>query len=325
MEPLSATSTSPVSPDDASQLDADVTQAATVSASSRHGMRIVRSRSSVGTGRVYDDDDEGQSGSVATMCGRYVASSSPQAIAEQFGALLDPEVASAPLSPSWNVAPTNTVYAVVPENDGAPHVRTLHWGLVPHWAKDTKGAGRMINARAETLAEKPTFKGLLTSRRCLVPMDGFYEWRTDAPTTESRGKPVKQPFYIHRADGKPLAAAGLWTVWRDKAAGNDAAELRSVTIVTTGANRMMASLHDRMPVFLERDEWSRWLDPSERDTSRLLDLLDPADEDVLQMHTVSREVNSVRNKGSHLIEPVEIVEGVGELGGSGDLWSAGGA
>lgn len=258
------------------------------------------------------------------MCGRYVASSSPQAIAEQFGALLDPDVLSTPLAPSWNVAPTNTVYTVVPENDDHCHVRPMHWGLVPHWAKDAKGAGRMINARAETLADKPTFKGLLTNRRCLVPMDGFYEWRTDDPPA-SGGKPVKQPFYIHRSDGAPLAAAGLWTVWRDKTAGSDAPELRSVTIITTGANRMMASLHDRMPVFLEPQEWDRWLDPAEHDTARLLDLLDPADEDVLTMYTVSRDVNSVRNKGSHLIEPVEIAEGVGELGTSGDLWSAGGS
>lgn len=253
------------------------------------------------------------------MCGRYVSSSSPQAIAHHFGALLEPAVREAPLEPSWNVAPTNTVYTVVGDAEGTLHVRTMHWGLVPHWAKDTKGAGRMINARAETVAEKPSFKGLLTSRRCLVPMDGFYEWRTD----ETGPKPVKQPLYIHRVDGAPLAAAGLWTVWNDTNA--DDRRLVSVTIITTGANRLMSAVHDRMPVFLERDEWSTWLDVSERDPRRLVDLLDPAPEDTLEMYTVSRDVNSVRNKGAHLVERVEVVEGLGEIGASGDLWSSGSA
>jgi putative SOS response-associated peptidase YedK len=257
------------------------------------------------------------------MCGRYVSSSSPQAIAEQFGALLDPGLADSPLHASWNVAPTNSVYTVVADDDtpsiARAHVRTMHWGLVPHWAKDAKGAGRMINARAETLLEKPTFKGLVGSRRCIVPMDGFYEWRTD----NSSPKPVKQPFFIHSVDGRPLAAAGLWTVWRDKTAGDEAPELRSVTIITTGANATMSGLHDRMPVFLTADEWAAWLDPQHRDPTKLIDLLDPAPDDVLVMHPVSRDVNSVRNKGAHLIEPVDVVDGVGELGASGDLWSAG--
>jgi putative SOS response-associated peptidase YedK len=255
------------------------------------------------------------------MCGRYVSSSTPQAIAEHFGAVLDASVADTPLQPSWNVAPTNRVYTVVDGGDGTPQVRTMQWGLIPHWAKDTKGAGRMINARAETVAEKPSFRGLLTSRRCLVPMNGFYEWRTD----DSGPKPVKQPLFIHPVKGELLAAAGLWTVWRDKAAGPDAPELQSVTIITTGANRLMSSIHDRMPVFLDHDEWGRWLDTSIRDTERLVDLLDPALDDALEMYTVSREVNSVRNKGEHLIDPVEVVDGIGELGTSDDLWSTDGS
>lgn len=255
------------------------------------------------------------------MCGRYVSSSSPQAIAEHFNAVIDPALIETPLTPSWNVAPTNSVYTVVGEPDGGAHVGVMHWGLVPHWAKDTKGAGRMINARAETLAEKPSFKGLLTSRRCLVPMDGFYEWRTD----DSGSKPVKQPLFVHRPDSGILAAAGLWTIWRDKAAGPDAPELRSVTIVTTGANRLMSSIHDRMPVFLEPDEWSLWLDCDQRNVETLVDLLDPALDDVLELYPVSREVNSVRNKGAHLIDRIDIVDGVGELGASGDLWSSSGA
>lgn len=254
------------------------------------------------------------------MCGRYVSCSTPQAIADHFAAVFDPDVTEHAPSPSWNVAPTNRVMAVVGaragEGHGSPHVHSMHWGLVPHWAKDTKGASRMINARAETIAEKPSFKGLLTSRRCVVPMNGFYEWRTD----DTGAKPVKTPHYIHAADDDLLAAAGLWTVWRDPSADADV-EYTSVTIITTGANRLLSTIHDRMPVLLTRAECDTWLDTSCRDVTTLVDLLDPAPDDALVMHTVSREVNSVRNRGPHLIDPVEVVEGIGKPGSSGYLWS----
>ena len=242
------------------------------------------------------------------MCGRFVSSSSPDAIAQFFGASFEAGAgggAAPDLPPNFNVAPTNDVYGVVAD-DGARVLQAFHWGLVPSWAKDTKVGSKMINARAETLAEKPAFKSLFASRRLLVPMDGFYEWQAlgpDAPLTAA-GKPMKTPMFIHRADGAPLAVAGLWAVWRDKAAGPDAPWLHSCTVITTAANATMAPVHDRMPVILPREHWDEWLDPTNRDIAALQHLLVPAAADVLTMHAVSTAVNNVRNKGPELIAPV---------------------
>lgn len=240
-----------------------------------------------------------------SMCGRYVSSSTPDAIAEYFGAVFDAE----PLAPSYNVAPTNDVYAVVGSPQGEPRLEVFHWGLVPVWAKDTKIASKMINARSETLAEKPSFKGLFAKSRCIVPMDGFYEWRAPAVDPDAppvKGKVAKQPMFIHSADGSPLAVAGLWTVWRDKALGPDAPWLHSVTVVTTSANATMAPVHDRMPVLLSQQDWATWLDPENRDVDSLGHLLEPAADDVLVMHPVSTDVNNVRNKGDHLTDPIDL-------------------
>lgn len=234
------------------------------------------------------------------MCGRYVSSSTPDAIAEYFGAVVDTE----PLNPSFNVAPTNDVYGIVGRPDDAPRLEAFHWGLVPVWAKDTKIASKMINARAETLAEKPSYKGLFAKHRCIVPMDGFYEWKaTDGAPV--KGKVPKQPMFIHSADGNPLAVAGLWTAWRDKALGPDAPWLHSLTVITTSANATMSPVHDRMPVLLSPDDWATWLDPDNRDVETLGHLLAPAPDDVLVMHPVSTEVNNVRNKGDHLADPID--------------------
>lgn len=232
------------------------------------------------------------------MCGRYVSTRSPQQIAEFFGAAVDVD----PLTPSYNVAPTNDVYGVVADRELGLVVRSFHWGLVPVWANDTKIGSRMINARAETLAEKPSFKQLFRSRRIIVPMDGFYEWQ------QVPGSRVKQPLYAHRRDGELLAAAGLWSAWRDKAAGPDAPWLHSCTIVTTAANATMAPVHDRMPVFLAASTWAEWLDPDDNDLGSLASLLVPAPDDVLVLDRVSTAVNNVRNKGPELIVPVEPAE-----------------
>jgi len=228
------------------------------------------------------------------MCGRFVSTATPSQIAEYFGG----SVEAGTLSPSYNVAPTNDVYAVVGTPDGPPVVRTFHWGLVPVWATDVKIGSKMINARAETLREKPSFSSLFKSRRVIVPMDGFYEWQV-VPTSKA-----KQPMFIHRADGQPLAVAGLWTTWRDKTLGPDAPWLHSCTVITTAANAAVAPVHDRMPAILERDQWQEWLDPDNHDVAHLSELLDPAPVDTLVMHPVSTEVNNVRNKGEALIEPV---------------------
>ena len=253
------------------------------------------------------------------MCGRFVSSNTPDRIASYFGASFDPDTdtdadagpdpgpdadATAspfePLRENYNVAPTNDIYAVVADAHAHPVVRVFHWGLVPSWAKDVKIGSKMINARAETLAEKPAFRSLFRSKRVIVPMDGFYEWKV-VP-----GQKAKQPYFIHRRDGEPLAVAGLWAAWRDTAAGPAAPWLHSCTIITTSANATMAPVHDRMPVLLPPAAWQRWLDPDEHDPVALSAQLVPAPDDLLVMHPVSTAVNNVRNKGRELIEMIDI-------------------
>jgi putative SOS response-associated peptidase YedK len=235
------------------------------------------------------------------MCGRFVSTQTPDQIASFFGASFEGDA----LPPNYNVAPTNDVYGVVAGTDG-PRLTTFHWGLVPSWAKDTKVGSKMINARAETLAEKPAFKGLFTKHRLLISMDGFYEWK--AMPAKEGGKPTKQPYFIHGARGEPLAVAGLWAAWRDRAiaeADPDAPWLHSGTIITTSANATMEPIHDRMPVVLPQSRWAEWLDPNNRDLAALTGLLLPARDDLLEMHPVSTDVNNVRNKDPHLIDPVD--------------------
>jgi putative SOS response-associated peptidase YedK len=236
------------------------------------------------------------------MCGRFVSSSSPERIAEYFGAESNVES----LGQNYNVAPTNDIYAVVVDTEGVPHVRAFHWGLIPVWAKDRKVGAKMINARAETIGEKAAYKGIFKKTRCLVPMDGFYEWAQgspDGPLTP-KGVPAKRPMFVHRPDGEPLAVAGLWSAWRDKAAGQDAPWLHSATVVTTAANATMSPIHDRMPVILPRSAWATWLDPANDDVELLGSLLVPAPDDLLVVNEVSTDVNNVRNKGPQLIEPI---------------------
>ena len=234
------------------------------------------------------------------MCGRFVSSSSPDRIAEFFGASFEGEQ----LQANYNVAPTNDVYGVVADPQGERHVQLFRWGLVPSWAKDLKIGAKMINARAETLGEKPAFKGLFRKHRLLVPMDGFYEWQAGAGDEVTKaGKPVKTPMYIHRVDGEPLAVAGLWAAWKEPGSEPDAAWLHSCTVITTSANGTMAPVHDRMPVLVPRRAWAAWLDPRNNDMAALQQLLIPAPDDLLEMHAVSTAVNSVRNKGEELISP----------------------
>ncbi len=235
------------------------------------------------------------------MCGRFVSSSTPEKIAEYFGAAFEGET----LRENYNVAPTNDIYAVVAGPDGAPRLEVFHWGLIPVWAKERKLGQKMINARAETVATKPAFKGVFKKHRCLIPMDGFYEWqagRPGGPVTKA-GKPAKQPMYIHRLDGEPLAVAGLWSAWRDPAEqGSD--WLHTAAVVTTTANGTMAPIHDRMPVILPQSAWAAWLDPANQDVESLSGLLVPAPDDLLTTHPVSTAVNNVRTKGPELILPV---------------------
>jgi putative SOS response-associated peptidase YedK len=234
------------------------------------------------------------------MCGRFVSSSSADELAAYFGV---DRVAQAVLEgqhePDFNVAPTKDIYVIV-EDEGARHLDSFFWGLVPSWAKDVKIGARMINARAETLAEKGAFKSSFAKRRCLVPADGFYEWKELGGEAK---KVKKQPMFIARADGEPVAFAGLWSVWRGPAREHE--PLRSATIITTTANSTVASIHGRMPAVLPESAWATWLDRDNDDLEALSALLGPAPDDLLSVRPVSTEVNNVRNNGPQLLAPAQ--------------------
>jgi putative SOS response-associated peptidase YedK len=241
------------------------------------------------------------------MCGRFVSASSPERIAEYFGAAFEGET----LGENYNVAPTNDIYAVVAGPDGQPRLEVFHWGLIPTWAKDVKVGYKMINARSETLASKPAYKSAFKRHRCLIPMDGFYEWKAGEPggPLTKAGKPAKQPMFINRLDGEPLAVAGLWSAWRDPEGDPSADWLHSATILTTSANATMAPIHNRMPVILPETAWEEWLDPENQDLGVLSGLLVPAANSLLTVRAVSTDVNNVRNKGAELLTPVDPADG----------------
>lgn len=186
--------------------------------------------------------------------------------------------------PRYNIAPTQKLLCARREPaDQRRHAALLHWGLVPSWADDPKIGNRMINARADGIADKPSFRNAFKKRRCLVLADGYYEWKTE-------GK-QKQPYYFRMRDERPFAFAGLWERW-SKAAGPP---LASVTIITTEANELSRAVHDRMPVILDAADYDRWLDPSYYDRDELLKLLVPYDAPLMQAEPVSTHVNNVRN------------------------------
>ena len=228
------------------------------------------------------------------MCGRFVSASPPDELARYFGAELD----DGGLEPSFNVAPTNEVYAVR-ARDEVRHLSTLRWGLVPFWAKDLKIGSRMINARAETVAEKPAFRKAYQRYRCLIPADGFYEW------AKLPGLKTKQPYFIHRTDGEPVVFAGLWERWKPrledgKTIDESAEVVESCTILTTTPNADMAPIHDRMPVLLPPAVWDDWLSP-DTDLDDIGSLMRPAPDGLLSLVPISTAVNNVRNKGEELI------------------------
>jgi putative SOS response-associated peptidase YedK len=250
------------------------------------------------------------------MCGRYASSRRPQDLVEEFEVVED-KVAE-PLAPDFNVAPTKQVYAVVErtpsdvhdgdEEDAAPRrqLRTLRWGLVPSWAKDPAIGNRMINARMETVAEKPAFRRAFASRRCLLPADGYYEWYPTSETGAS-GKPLKQPFFIRPKDGGILAMAGLYEIWRDPTRDEDDPEAFrwTCTVITTEAEDEVGMIHDRMPLMVERERWGPWLDPRQAKDA-LLGLLTPAAPGALEAFPVSAAVGNVRNNGPELVEPLAL-------------------
>ena len=226
------------------------------------------------------------------MCGRFVATATPAQLADY---LHVDEVRTEALEPSWNVAPTDAVYAAAENREQHRILGTYQWGLVPSWAKDPKVGARMINARAETLESK--FRRTFERRRCLLPADGFYEW-------EKLENGKKQPWFIHRADGAPMVFAGLWELWKPEGAGDDDEPLRTCSIITTEANELLAPIHDRMPAVVAPQDWDRWLDRDLTDTSVLRPLLAPADPRSMERFAVSTEVNSVRNNHGDLVRPI---------------------
>jgi putative SOS response-associated peptidase YedK len=244
------------------------------------------------------------------MCGRYASARKRIELLEEFSVESDrvPE----PLAPDFNVAPTKPVYAVLTrgsdDRDGAVganrgtserQLRVVRWGLVPFWAKDVKIGSRMINARAETVAEKPAFRRAFAQRRCLLPADGYYEWQQQ----DGAGK---QPIYVTRLDGHSLAFAGLYELWRDPAVPPDDADawLWTTTVITTSAPDDLGHIHDRMPMVIDPASWTDWLDPVNHEISDLRSLLVPAAASGLTTYPVSTAVNSVRNNGPELIEPL---------------------
>jgi len=243
------------------------------------------------------------------MCGRYASSMDPEDIVEEF------EIRSADLprlQADYNVAPTKDIYVVLErppkgEDVAERQVRAMTWGLVPSWAKDPKIGSRMINARMETVAEKPAYRRAFEKRRAILPADGYYEWYLTEELTPA-GKPKKQPFFIRPKDAGMLAMAGLYELWRDPTKADDD-PLRwkwTATVITTTATDELGRIHDRMPLMLPRASYDAWLDPAPRDTADLLDLLEPAAPGLLEAFPVSTLVSNVANNGPELIDPLPL-------------------
>ncbi len=223
------------------------------------------------------------------MCGRFTLSSPAEVVAEVF------ELRDLPaIEPRYNIAPTQLA-PVVRFDAGVTQRRfdLLHWGLIPAWAKDSSIGARMINARSETAAEKPSFRSALKRRRCLVVADGFYEWQ--------KLERAKQPWCIRMADGGPFGLAGLWEHWR----GSDGTEIESCTILTTQPNGTMRPLHDRMPVILDPQDFGTWLDPGVETSEMVMALMRPCPGDRLTAYPVSTHVNRPANDDASCIAPIE--------------------
>ncbi|KUI31127.1 hypothetical protein AU195_11950 [Mycobacterium sp. IS-1496] len=247
------------------------------------------------------------------MCGRFAVTTDPALLAEKIKAIDETTTAPNESGPNYNVAPTTTISTVVkrhsdPEDEATRRLRSMRWGLIPPWVKssedgapDNKGP-LLINARADKVTTSPAFRSSAKSKRCLVPMDGWYEWRPN-PADGGKKKAAKTPFFMYGADGEPLFMAGLWTTWRPKDAPRDAPPLVSCAIITTDAAGPLAEIHDRMPLTISADDWDRWLDPDAPIDEGLL--RGHGDLDRIEVREVSRLVNSVRNNGPELIAPAE--------------------
>ncbi len=260
------------------------------------------------------------------MCGRYAATANPGELVEEFEVDVDrtgERTRSVLVSaqeppagtPDYNMAPTKQAPVVLTRGsrqdpDAAPQrqLRLLTWGLVPSWSKDPRSGARMINARAETVATTRSYARPLERRRCIVPALGWYEWQVSPTATDAKGKPRRQPFFTHRADGELLGFAGLYDFWRDPAiadADDPDAWLVSFTIITTAAEPGLDRIHDRQPLVLERADWARWLDPATTDAGRVADLVAFALPGRFEAYPVSSSVSSSRANGAGLIAPAD--------------------
>lgn len=225
------------------------------------------------------------------MCGRYTLTAPMEDLAASFGVTGElPEIA-----PSYNIAPTGEIAVVGEDSGGERRLRLLRWGLIPSWADDPSIGARMINARAETVAEKPAFRSAFRRRRCLILADGFYEWKRPA----EGGKGPKQPYYVKLADGSPYAFAGLWESWQ----AGEGEKVRSCAIITTDANDLVSGIHHRMPVILAPEDYGRWLAGPE-DGDDLQALLRPYPSEEMAAYPVGTYVNKPQNDDASCLEPV---------------------
>ncbi len=266
------------------------------------------------------------------MCGRYAASKDTAELVEQLDIELDAtgEPARSLLvnpqsppagTPDWNMAPTKQAPVVLTrpprgasgqvgadETSGpVRQLRLLTWGLVPSWAKDARTGIRMINARAESVLDKPGFRRAAVSRRCLVPAQGWYEWQVSPVATDAKGKPRKQPFFMHRVDGDVVTFAGLYEFWRDPQVPSDTdpdAWLTTFTIITTRAEPGLDRIHDRQPLVLDRDDWEEWLDPETREEGSVRAILGLERPGRFDAYPVSSAVSATRNNGEQLLLPL---------------------
>lgn len=220
------------------------------------------------------------------MCGRMAITLPHEAMVEVFDAVPSNNL---PDVPNYNVCPTVQI-PVVTADDAGRRLRPMRWGFIPHWYKKPNGGPLLINARAETIAEKPAFRAACRERRCLVPVTGFYEWYRE-------GKETPLPWFVARADGAPLVMAGIWQDWE-----RDGEQITSCAIVTTAANAAMAPIHHRIPVILTADDWPLWLGEAGKGAATLMH---SAPEDALSFHRVATTVNSNRASGAALMEPLE--------------------
>lgn len=258
------------------------------------------------------------------MCGRYASSSRPEDLVEEFDVdedrtgervrsiLVTPQRPPAG-QPDFNMAPTKAAPVVLtragrgdPNAEPTRQLRLLTWGLVPSWSRDVKVGLRMTNARSESLLGKSSFARAAASRRCLVPADGWYEWQVSPTAVDAKGKPRKQPFFIHRSDGGPMAMAGLYEFWRDRSLAEDDPDawLATYTIITTAAEPGLDRIHDRQPLVLERADWDDWLDPTATDLARVKAHLEFSGTGRFDAYPVSTAVNYSRNNGAQLLVPL---------------------